>query len=120
MVSEFYNVLNDSVIDSSIKPKGTVRNMCSKKHIAYAGENDLIVYERAYNAFWLCALHIKQIHAICMRTKAKKDLVIKAVVESNKKEAVVIFEPNKYTVNACQKKACRSLDKTQINPCRSG
>jgi hypothetical protein len=104
MASVFYDVLNHLVIDSSINPKGTSENTCAEEHLEYAGENDLIIYDRGYNAFWLYALHIKHNHAFCMRAKANKDLVVKAFIESHKKEAVVTFEPNKYSINTCKQK----------------
>lgn len=104
MASVFYDVLNHLVIDSSINPKGTSENTCAEDHLEYAGDNDLIIYDRGYNAFWLYALHIKHNHAFCMRAKANKDLVVKAFVESHKKEAVVTFEPNKYSINTCKQK----------------
>jgi len=104
MASAYYDVLNNLIIDSSINPKGTSEKTCAEKHLAYAGENDLIIYDRGYNAFWLYALHIKHNHAFCMRAKTNKDLVVKAFVESNKKEAIVTFEPNKYAINTCKQK----------------
>jgi len=104
MASVFYDLLNDLVIDSSINPKGTSENTCAEKHLKFTGKNDLIIYDRGYNAFWLYALHIKHNHAFCMRAKANKDLVVKAFVESNKKEAIVTFDPNKYSINTCKQK----------------
>jgi len=104
MASVFYDVLNHLVIDSSINPKGTSENTCAEKHLKFTGKNDLIIYDRGYNAFWLYALHIKHNHAFCMRAKANKDLVVKAFVESNKKEAIVTFDPNKYSINTCKQK----------------
>ena len=104
MASVFYDLLNDLVIDSSINPKGTAENACAEKHLNYADENDLIIYDRGYNAFWLYALHIKHNHAFCMRAKANKDLAVKAFVESHKKQAVVTFEPNKTSIKTCKEK----------------
>ena len=104
MASVFYDVLNHLVIDSSINPKGASENTCAEKHLKFTVKNDLIIYDRGYNAFWLYALHIKHNHAFCMRAKANKDLVVKAFVESNKKEAIVTFEPNKYSINTCKQK----------------
>ena len=104
MASVFYDLLNDLVIDSSINPKGTAENACAEKHLNYADENDLIIYDRGYNAFWLYAMHIKHNHAFCMRAKANKDLAVKAFVESHKKQAVVTFEPNKSSMKTCKEK----------------
>ena len=104
MASVFYDVLNDLVIDSSINPTGTSERACAEQHLNYAGENDLIIYDRGYNAFWLYARHIKHNQAFCMRAKTNQNLAIKAFVESNEKEVVVTFEPNKPSIKTCAEK----------------
>lgn len=104
MASVFYDLLNHLAIDASINPRGTSERMCAQQHLAYAGDNDLIIYDRGYNAFWLYALHIQHNHAFCMRARTNKDLVVKDFIASNKKEAVVTFTPNKTTINSCRQK----------------
>jgi len=69
----FYDVLNHMVIDSSIKPSSVSEHKCVAEHLEYAGKNDLIIYDRGYNAFWLYALHKKHNHAFCMRRKSQEE-----------------------------------------------
>ena len=104
MASVFYDVLNHMVIDSTIKPRSGSEHKCAAEHLKHSDTNDLILYDRGYNAFWLYALHTKHNHAFCMRAKANKDLLVKEFVNSNKKEAVVTFEANKYSVKTCNEK----------------
>ena len=104
MASVFYDVLNDLAIDALINPTGTSERACAEKHLNHAVENDLIIYDRGYNAFWLYALHIQHNHTFCMRAKTNQNLAIKAFVESNEKETVVAFEPNKSSLNTCAEK----------------
>ncbi len=59
MASVFYDVLNQTVIDSSLKPRNGSEHQCAAEHLEYTGKNDLIIYDRGYNAFWLYALHKK-------------------------------------------------------------
>lgn len=102
MASIFYDVLNHMVIDASVNPNNTSENKCVADHLKYTGKKDLMIYDRGYNAFWLYALHIKHHHAFCMRAKTKKNLAIKAFIESGKRESVVTFVPNKPSRQTCK------------------
>jgi len=104
MASTFYDVLNNLVLDSSINPKSTSERLCAEKHLKFARENDLILYDRGYSAFWFYALHIKHNHSFCMRAKTNKDLIVKKFIKSNKREAVVTFKPNKPSIKTCKEK----------------
>ena len=102
MASVFYDVLNHIAIDSSVNPNHTSERDCAAEHLAHAGENDLILYDRGYTAFWLYAYHIKHHHAFCMRAKTHRDSLIKAFINSGKKQAIVTFEPNKCSIKTCK------------------
>jgi len=104
MASVFYDVLNHVAIDSSINPNGTSERDCAAKHLEHTSENDLILYDRGYNAFWLYALHIKHNHAFCMRAKTNQILAVKEFIKSNKKEQVVTFTPTKSSIKTCEEK----------------
>lgn len=104
MASVFYDVLNHLVIDSSINPNNTSERKCAAEHLEYAGKNDLIIYDRGYNAFWLYTYHIKHNHAFCMRAKTNQNLAIKAFVKSGKKETIITFKPNKGSIKTCKEK----------------
>jgi len=104
MASVYYDLLNHLAIDASINPKGTSERLCAQQHLAYAGDNDLIIYDRGYNAFWLYTLHIQHHHAFCMRARTNKDLLVKDFIASNKNEAVVTFTPRKIAIGICQQK----------------
>lgn len=102
MASVFYDVLNHRAIDSTIEPNNTSERECAVEHLAHAGQNDLILYDRGYPAFWFYAHHIKHKHAFCMRAKTHQDLAIKAFIDSGKKEALITFEPNKSSIKTCK------------------
>jgi len=104
MASVFYDVLNHIVIDSCIKPNNTSERKCAAEHLYYAGKNDLIIYDRGYTAFWLYALHIKYNHAFCVREKTNQNLIVKAFIQSNKKDAIVTLKPNKTSIRTCKEK----------------
>lgn len=104
MASTFYDVQNNLVLDASINPKSTSERLCAEKHLKLARENDLILYDRGYSAFWFYTLHIKHNHSFCIRAKTNKDLIVKKFIKSNKREAVVTFKPNKSSIETCNEK----------------
>ncbi|NOQ35413.1 MAG: IS4 family transposase [Methylococcaceae bacterium] len=101
MASVFYDVLNHLVIDSCIHPSGYSERACVSDHMQHATQNDLVIYDRGYPAFWLYALHIQQKNFFCMRAKTGQSLAIKAFVKSNKREEIIEIKPNKTSIQTC-------------------
>jgi len=102
MASVFYDVLNHIAIDSSVNPNHTSERDCAAEHLAHAGENDLILYDRGYPAFWFYVHHIKHKHAFCMRAKTHQDDLIKTFIRSGQKQTIITIEPNKSSVKTCK------------------
>jgi hypothetical protein len=101
MASVFYDVLNKIVIDSSINPNSTSEKLSASQHLEHAGKNDLIIYDRGHMGFWFFALHLQQGSTFCMRAKTRQSLIVKDFIATNKKEAVVMFNPNKTSIKTC-------------------
>lgn len=91
MGSVFYDVLNHLVIDSAIYPSHTSEQQCAAEHLTRSINNDLIIYDRAYTAFWLYALHRQLGIAFCIRSKMGQCLLSQAFVKRGEKEALVTF-----------------------------
>lgn len=108
MASVFYDVLNKIVIDSSIHPRLTSERECAEEHLQFATENNLVLFDRGYVAFWLYAYLLKHNINFCMRAKTKQSLLIKDFVKSEKKEAIVTFNPNKSSLQTCKEKGLSS------------
>ena len=102
MASVFYDVLNHQVIDSTIQPNNTSEKKCAAQHLQYSDENDLIIYDRGYPGFWLYALHTKLKRKFCMRAKTNQCLLVKEFINSNKKQSVVTYFPNKPSIKTCE------------------
>ena len=105
MASVYYDVLNHLVIDAGIYPRRTSERECAQKHLLFSQKNDLTLYDRGYNAFWLYAYHQHHELSFCMRAKAKQGLQVQAFVKSGKKEQVITFSANKSSIKTCQEKA---------------
>ena len=101
VASVFYDVLNHLVIDSGLYPNGQSERACIPEHMKQATQNDLIMYDRGYSAFWLYALHIQQNISFCMRTKTKQLLAVKAFIKSKKREEIIEIKPNKTSIQTC-------------------
>jgi len=92
------------VIDSAIHPNLTSERQCAEDHLAFSGSNDLVLFDRGYTAHWLYVYLLQNNISFCMRAKAKQNLLIKAFVESGKKESIVSFKPNKTSLQTCKEK----------------
>ncbi len=104
MASVFYDVLNNVVIDSCIKPNNTSERNCAEKHLSFSTKKDLILYDRGYTGFWFYTHHIKHNLSFCIRAKTHQDLVVKDFISSEKKEALVTFHPGKQALRVCKEK----------------
>ncbi len=102
MASVFYDILNHQVIDSTIQPNNTSEKKCAAEHLQHSKDNDLIIYDRGYPGFWLYALHTKLKRKFCMRAKTNQCLLVKEFINSNKKQAVVTYYPNKSSIKTCE------------------
>lgn len=102
MASVFYDVLNHQVIDSTIQPNNTSEKKCAAEHLQYSDKNDLIIYDRGYPSFWLYALHTKLKRKFCMRAKTNQCLLVKDFINSNKKQSIVTYKPNKSSIKTCE------------------
>ena len=105
MASVFYDVLNHVVIDSSIENTHKSERELASCHLSFAKQNDLIIYDRRYTAFWLYAFHLQHNYNFCMRTKINQMKQIKAFIKSNKKEAIITLIPNRSSIKTCQEKS---------------
>mgnify|MGYP000175641097 CR=1 FL=1 len=104
MASVFYDVLNKIVIDSAIHPRRVAEKACVEEHLQYTQENDLVLFDRGYVAFWLYAYLLQHNIRFCMRAKTNQCLLVKDFVKSGKSEAIVTFEANAPSVQTCEKK----------------
>jgi len=104
LASVFFDVLNRIAIDSSINHTNASERQCAALHLAHACQDDLVVYDRGYNAFWLYATHRARNLAFCMRAKVNRGLEFKRFVESGERQRTITLQPNKKSVQQCQEK----------------
>lgn len=103
MGSVFDDVLNHLVIDSSVYPFHTPERECAVQHLERSLENDLILYDRGYPAFWLYAWHRQHQRAFCMRRprgEAKKPMTLSPVADNRRRSASLPIAAPAKPVNA--------------------
>jgi len=104
LVSMYYDVLNEIIIDASINPPYASERTLAFEHLTYAQKDDLVLYDRGYPAFWLFAAHQDSQVNFCMRVKSNLEMVYKSFVESGKREMIIEMKPNKPSIVRCQEK----------------
>lgn len=104
LASVYYDVLNHISLDTSINHTKASERDCAATHLQCALPNDLSLLDRGYNAFWLYARYNHEKLFFCMRAKINQGLVFKQFVHSGKAQAIITLEPNKSSIESCQKR----------------
>lgn len=100
-----YDVFQGLVIDARLAPYKSSERELAFEHLARAqADEDLIVYDRGYPAFWLLIAHVALGLQYCMRVKSSFNQLTKQFVASGKKQAIVTLTPDKDMVATCRQK----------------
>lgn len=104
LASVFFDVLNHVAIDAHLGHSSGSEREYAAAHLEYAHTDDLVVYDRGYNAFWLYALHRAIGTPFCMRAKINRGKEFKRFADSGLREAMVTLSPGKEAIEKCQGK----------------
>lgn len=100
--SRLYDVLNHLVIQADMAPYHTGERELAAHYLLDLEEDDLLLYDRGYPAFWLFAFHhIEQRH-YCARLKHGFHSEVKQFLESGKKSQTVTLKPNAHSARQCK------------------
>jgi len=100
--SRLYDVLNDLVIEADIESRHVGERVLAGEHLAATAENDMLLYDRGYPAFWLFALHRQEQRHVCTRMALDFSGEVTAFLASGKKCDVVPFSPGAAARKQCQ------------------
>ena len=100
--SRLYDVLNDLVIDADIVSRHVGERVLAGEHLAVTRENDLLLYDRGYPAFWLFALHRQEQRHFCARMPLDFSSEVGDFLAGGKQSAVVLFTPGAKARKQCQ------------------
>lgn len=65
-------------------------------------EDDLVLYDRGYPAFWLFAFHHEENRHYCARVKHDFHAEVKQFIASGKKSQTVMLQPSKQSARQCR------------------
>lgn len=89
-----YDVYQGIVLDSKIAHYNSSERDMAFEHLQHTSENDLILYDRGYSAYWLALAHIIFKRDFCMRIRSNFNKQTIAFEESSKRDAVITLDPS--------------------------
>ncbi|MEJ2388331.1 MAG: IS4 family transposase [Chromatiaceae bacterium] len=100
--SRLYDVLNDLVIEADIESRHVGERVLAGEYLAATGDNDLVLYDRGYPAFWLFALHRQEQRHFCARMSVDFSREVTDFLAGGKKSDVVLFSPSTEARRQCR------------------
>ena len=105
-VSQSYDVLNKITLDSCISPLSEGELDLAARHIKSSSENknDLYLFDRGYNAFWLFNMILTEGSNFCVRIKVGNWKAAQELIDSSQREMITEIKPSKTTtIRKCKK-----------------
>jgi len=97
--SRRYDVLNNLVIEANLE----AHHVSERVHLAATRDNDLILYDRGYPAFWLFALHHQEQRHFCARMTLNFSHEVTDFLDRGKSSEVVWFTPGPKACQQCRR-----------------
>jgi len=91
-LSFLYDTYLDMPIDVQLDRKHASERDLAVNHLAQTDENDLMLYDRGYFAYWFVLLHVLLKREFCFRLRSNANTQVKNFIESGKKQAVITLE----------------------------
>lgn len=93
-LSFLYDVNLKMPVDAQLDRKHASERDLATRHLKQTGDNDLLLYDRGYYAYWFVLLHILYGRAFCLRLKSNACNQVKDFFQSGKKQAVITLKPS--------------------------
>lgn len=103
-VSQLFDVHNQLTIDAQISPKSVGERQLALRHLAFLSEDDLLLIDRGYPAFWFFAAILRRNAQFCARIDGNNWDIVKDFIASGQSDSQILLTP---THDA--KKMCKSL-----------
>jgi hypothetical protein len=110
-LSLLYDTTLNMPIDAQLDRKHASERDLAVCHLAHTQENDLLLYDRGYYAYWLVLQHVLLKREFCFRLKRNANTQVKTFLKSGKKQTIITLEP---TQDMRQKALDRDLEITPI------
>lgn len=102
-LSQLYDINNRLTLDLQVDSHTVGERNMALKHLAYANQNDLILYDRGYPAVWFFKMHQRRNIHFCARTTVASSNFAKEFVESGQLDAVVELPCIEKSLRRCRK-----------------
>jgi hypothetical protein len=102
-VSQMFDVLNKITIDAYIAPKSAGERDVACKHFSHLKQNDVLLLDRGYPAFWLFQLIIHSGAHFCARLQIDLWTKVKTrLFESTQNEMLLTIKPCLNAIEKCK------------------
>ena len=91
-LSFLYDTYLDMPVDVQLDRNHASERDLAVSHLAQTHENDLMLYDRGYYAYWFVLLHVLNQRAFCFRLRSNANTQVKDFIASGKKQAVITLE----------------------------
>ncbi len=110
-VSQLFDVLNKISVDALIKPKSIGERELAAQHMINVMDNDLILLDRGYPAWWLFNLILSMDAQFCARVSCTKWKVVRKFFRSGLPEKIIDLPIHPTSVAKCRQ---MGLDTTNL------
>jgi len=101
-VSQLFDVLNKISVDALIKPKSIGERELAAQHMINVMDNDLILLDRGYPAWWLFNLILSMDAQFCARVSCTKWKVVRKFFRSGLPEKIIDLPIHPTSVARCR------------------
>ena len=92
-LSCLYDVYLDMPLDARLGRKHASERELAVHHLELTQDNDLLLYDRGYYAYWFVLQHVLKQREFCFRVRRKANKQIEAFIQSGKKQVIISLEP---------------------------
>ena len=109
-LSFLYDVHMDMPIDAQLDRKHSSERDLAVQHLKVTEDNDLLLYDRGYYAYWFVLLHVLRKREFCFRLKSNACKQVKDFINSGKKQTIIILNPTKAMRQKAKDKNLESVE----------
>ena len=94
-LSQLYDALNHTTIEMLVKPFRISERKMAHEHLLKTAPNDLLVYDRGYPCYELCADHVKLERPFLMRVPVQFRKAIRSFANSENEDIQINIKPRR-------------------------
>jgi len=100
-VSQMFDPLNKITVDAIISPKNIGERQLAATHFLNLLEDDLVLLDRGYPAYWLFNLILSLGANFCARTHRQRWKIMQQFLDSGEKERIILLRKSQHSDKHC-------------------